>query len=527
MKTISRYIMTLALLLTAVTGAWAQDSKVYASGDVELSSLQVGDILLPGVTLKDNNNSAGANIISNRYSKDGVISQYSNSISSIPFSIGENGLLTAKIAGDGPYNCMPITEDGKAGNAWVVMNIVSPTPESKTILIGGTTYLAPSDVNINWDAATKTGTFVMPAFDVEIDPIYAPAAQWAKVENVDQLPTAIEGIFAGTTDAIVKAGTVAMMGETENPQGQVMYALTSINQATAPALDAFSATVPTAENIADEGADVLIWYYIQGANTPDGEEATAENTFNDSEIFAEPIKVTVLPNKYDIQFNAANDNTIEAGKATVTVGGTAATVTEGKLEGVKMGTEVKVKANTGYKFRKVEVKKSDGSKRLDESTVGMIVCTNGKAYPVNMKDNLPSGVTAVGIVAYKNGKNGLVMALTDEATNMNWDTANGNNGAKAHTPAVEGYSWKVPAIGEWQYNIFTGAGVGNLAGLSTYMTAAGGTGLQNGGYWTSTPKNNGYYARCITIENGSINFSPGSNTELKTNGYHVRAVFAF
>jgi hypothetical protein len=194
---------------------------------------------------------------------------------------------------------------------------------------------------------------------------------------------------------------------------------------------------------------------------------------------------------------------------------------------VKKETKVDIKYNGTKKVIGVKVAKDDGSTRLDESTVGMIVCTNGKAYPVNMKDNLPSGVTAVGIVAYKNGKTGLVMALTDEATNMNWGTATGNNGAKAHTPAVEGYSWKVPTIGEWQYNILTDAGVGNLAGLSTYMTAAGGTGLQNGCYWTSTPKNNSYYARCIKIENGSINFSPGGNTELKSNGYLVRAVFAF
>ena len=314
-----------------------------------------------------------------------------------------------------------------------------------------------------------------------------------------------------------------------------MYAVTSTNQATAPELSAFSATVPTAENIADEGADVLVWYYIQGADTPDGQEATAENTFNDSEICATPLEVSVLSNQFDITLNAANANTIESGKGTVTVktgdadavDKTADIDADHKLKAVKMGSKVKVKANTGYKFRKVVVEKDDGSTRLDKSTVGMILCTNGKAYPVNMKDNLPSGVTAVGIVAYKNGKNGLVMALTDEATNMNWDTANGNNGAKAHTPAVEGYSWKVPTIYEWQYNIFTDAGLGNLAGLSSYMTAAGGTGLQDGCYWTSTPKNNGYYARSIKIENGSINFSPGGNTELKTNGYHVRAVFTF
>ena len=214
----------------------------------------------------------------------------------------------------------------------------------------------PNAITVEWDPATKTGNFTMPAYDVEIAPIYAPVAQWAKVENVDQLPTAIEGIYAESTDAIVKAGTVAKIGETENPQGIVMYAVTSTNQATAPALDAFSADVPTAENITI-GSEVLVWYYIKGADTPTGEKATAENTFNDSEICTEPIKVTLLSNKFDIQFKAANDNTIETGKATVTVGGTAATVTDGKLEGVKMGTEVKVTAKEGYKFRKVEVKK--------------------------------------------------------------------------------------------------------------------------------------------------------------------------
>ncbi|MBP1540584.1 MAG: hypothetical protein ILA25_00215, partial [Prevotella sp.] len=195
-------------------------------------------------------------------------------------------------------------------------------------------------------------------FDVEIAPIYAPVAQWAKVENVDQLPTAIEGIYAESTDAIVKAGTVAKIGETENPQGIVMYAVTSTNQATAPELSAFSADVPTAKNITAAGdVDVLVWYYIKGADTPEGEEATAENTFNDSEICPEPITVTLLSNKFDIQFKAANDNTIEAGKATVKVGDEAAEVKEGKLTGVKMNSKVTVTAKDGYKFRKVEVKK--------------------------------------------------------------------------------------------------------------------------------------------------------------------------
>ena len=140
-----------------------------------------------------------------------------------------------------------------------------------------------------------------------------------------------------------------------------MYAIgTSATQA--PALTAFSPTVPTAKDVADDGADVYVWYYIQGADAPDGEAATLDNTFDNTEPAC--LTVQVLTNKFDIQFNAANANTIEAGRATVTVGGTAATVTEGKLQGVKMESEVKIKANTGYKFRKVEVKKGSALKTL-------------------------------------------------------------------------------------------------------------------------------------------------------------------
>ena len=166
-------------------------------------------------------------------------------------------------------------------------------------------------------------------------------------------PKAAEGIVAGTDAPLIVEGTVAA------GQGTVMYFATTeqLTAEQAAQANGWLSTLPTAANIADDGATVYVWYYIKGADTPDGQEATAENTFNDSEICTTPIKVEVLSNKFDIQFNAANANTIEAGKATVTVGGTAATVTEGKLEGVKMGSEVKIKAKEGYKFRKVEVTK--------------------------------------------------------------------------------------------------------------------------------------------------------------------------
>ena len=214
-----------------------------------------------------------------------------------------------------------------------------------------TLHLVIRTIEVTWNASTKTGTFVMPAYDVEIAPIYAPVAQWAKVENVDQLPSAIEGIYAESTDAIVKAGTVAKIGETENLQGTLMYAVgTSATEQ--PALTAFSATLPTAEKIA--AGVYYVWYYIQGADAPQGQTATAENTFNDSEICTTPLKVTVLNNKFNLTFSPA-----PVDKITVTAGTETLTPTqEGKVEGVKMGTEVKLKAKEGYKIRKVEAKKN-------------------------------------------------------------------------------------------------------------------------------------------------------------------------
>lgn len=229
-------------------------------------------------------------------------------------------------------------------------------------------YTTPAGPKVAWNASTKTGTFSMPGSDVVLTPIYAKAAAFATTGTEPEAktlqPEAAEGVIAGTDASLIAEGTgiVAFAGtSTEDTQGTLMYAIgTSATEA--PALTAFSATVPTAKDIADDGATVYVWYYIQGADAPDGVAATLDNTFDNTEPAC--LTVQVLTNKFDIQFNAANANTIEAGKATVTVGGTAATVTEGKLQGVKMGSEVKVKANTGYKFRKVEVKKGSALKTL-------------------------------------------------------------------------------------------------------------------------------------------------------------------
>ena len=378
--------MTLALLITAVTGAWAEEKS-------ETISTTTTQMEYTGEHFKITTNDLydGLAVADLRCYEDGQryisvetldgqnISKLDLQISFISdTSIDNLSLSSGTKSYDSNKKVLTITNV----NADYVQITLTEVDECGIVTISSVTCYyeeSPSGPEIAWDKTTKTGTFTMPAFDVEIAPIYAPVAQWAEVETVKQLPAALEGIIAGQDAAIVTAG--------QSAQGTVMYAVTTSAEA-APALTAFSATVPTAKDY-DDAATLYVWYYIQGADTPDGQEATEENTFNDTEICTTPLTVQVLSNKFDITFNAANANTIEAGKATVTVGGTAATVTDGKLEDVKMGSEVKVTAKDGYKFRKVEVKKG-GPKTITIDDV-VLVYEDGDNWE-KIKDRNPGKV---------------------------------------------------------------------------------------------------------------------------------------
>ena len=86
---------------------------------------------------------------------------------------------------------------------------------------------------------------------------------------------------------------------------------------------------------------------------------------------------------------------------------------------------------------------------LAESTVGMIVASDGKAYAAADKDNLPTGVTAVAIVAYKGSAtgeaspytHGLAIAMKDAAAGgkVKWSSSDNDESLDNYTdysPAV-------------------------------------------------------------------------------------------
>ena len=200
--------------------------------------------------------------------------------------------------------------------------------------------------------------------------------------------------------------------------------------------------------------------------------------------------------------------------ATITV-----TATDGTKNYTKTLTGKTYTASNGYPVSW----RMTAAYTLAESTVGMIVGTDGKAYAAADKDNLPSGVTAAGMVAYKNGSNGLVIALADEANTMNWSTATGASGAAAHTPVVTGGTWKLPSKAEWNQMFGDDADtdIANYMNLNYAISTAGGTAFPEDGYyyyWSSTEFD------YVELDCGSANWhSEGDEDE----DYRVRACLAF
>ena len=366
--------MTLALLLTAVTGAWAQEETLLTTitaadnSSFKSGSQTFGDVATVTLTgdwlINDGSHGGWYCQGSNLTATISVAEANGANITSVKFYTAGGGSAEDKEA---PFEVTTTSMSSSDITTYLNGNAIGSYGVSKIEVYG--TAEPPIEVTPVAEPAanTKQWTFAMPGSDVVLTPIYAKAAAFATTGTEPEvktlLPEAAEGVIAGTDASLIAEGTgiVAFAGTSTVKQGTLMYAIgTSATQA--PALTDFNATVPTAKDIADDGATVYVWYYIQGADAPDGVAATLDNTFDNTEPAC--LTVQVLTNKFDIQFNAANANTIEAGKATVTVDDQPATVTEGKLESVKMGSEVKVKANTGYKFRKVEVKKGAALKTL-------------------------------------------------------------------------------------------------------------------------------------------------------------------
>ena len=171
-----RFLLALALMLTAVGGAWAQGHQKYTAA-VAMTSLQVGDTLAEGFSLTGED----GNFIrfdAGRFTSTGGPQIARGAI----VSIDANCVITAS---GGAYTFTPKDESGNAGNAWLVTSVSSsPGSSFADIYLSGITVAAPTAPLLNWNAATRTGSLTVPAGNVTLTVDYY--GQY----TLDSVPTA-------------------------------------------------------------------------------------------------------------------------------------------------------------------------------------------------------------------------------------------------------------------------------------------------------------------------------------------------
>ena len=194
--------MTLALLITAVGGAWAQ--TVYNS-TVAVSDLNEGDILIEGAQITlPSDHSYYLNFLQNRFFLNNAttpsISGFTHNTTTV--TIGANGLVTG-LSYDA--TARPATESGEEGNAWEVTAV-----EGKNVKIVGITYDA-SAIEVTTNAASEGATFTEASFEM---PTFDATADYELVRDMGVQMTATMG---DGTDGVRYRVKKAQQGEGYEP----------------------------------------------------------------------------------------------------------------------------------------------------------------------------------------------------------------------------------------------------------------------------------------------------------------------
>ena len=201
------------------------------------------------------------------------------------------------------------------------------------------------------------------------------------------------------------------------------------------------------------------------------------------------------------------------------------------------GQTVTIKYNSTKKVKRVTAAKKAAAHpqaeghALTAAALGEIVGSDGRAYAVADKDNLPTFVTAVAMIAYVGSetdhptyKHGLAIALADESVEMNWSLAKSACGRKA---AFNDAAWLLPSQNQWKTMFRTNGGnEGSYTGLNAALAAAGGNSSkfqERDWYWSSTPSDEDFAWR-VTLHDGGASWYIGS---MMGNLFPVRACLAF
>ena len=402
MKQLKKTLLTLALLLTAATGAWAQ-SAVASIGSENYTTLQaaftaaetgqtiklLSDVTQVGGVGKSDGKAVTFDLNGHIYTCTddySVMATYNSQITIIDSSTGTPGGIKSELALIGQGNGKIIIKAGRynIGNLsakellleafpnWCVemysgYTLQDITPADAQGFCVGVVAPASSALEVAWTAASKTGTFTMPGGNVTLEPDYYPQAA------LTAQPTAINNVPATTDGAIVSAGTVANIGETTTAQGTVMYYVSpsALDDAALQALaaDQWTADVPTAAGLAKGQA--YVYYYVRGNDSD-----TDEENFSDGDILAaNALTVTIAPAPtYAVTFA---DGTEESDKWTASP---AAGVTKGETVTVTYTGSKKV---IGVKAEKKAAAPAETTVTLTTGEIGDLFSGGSTSKTIN------------------------------------------------------------------------------------------------------------------------------------------------
>ena len=489
--------MTLALLITAVGGAWADETPLVTIESRDYTSFTDGSKTFDDkvtVTFSDEVRNSGDDW-----------GWYARSSASLLTVAGTNGytITSCKFYTNNGIAATGYTVEGESPSVYLSPGAVY-TDNSQSVEIGyqgitkievyGGVASSPSGPEVAWDKATKTGTFKMPGGNVTLEPEYYPQATVA-----DGGVTAADADARATTDdPLVKVDATKLTGAKK-----LMY-FVSNSGTTAPAYDAEGWTdqLPTAEGFTQQGI-VYVWYYPVG--TDEGVDG-ATATYSDGDICLQSItaRIAAAPT-YAVTFA---EGTAEP---TLWKAEPAAGVTKGQTVNVTYTGSKKV---IGVKAEKKAAVTYPLLSAATTSDIGKVVCAAGHLH--DAKTAVPDGCTAVGIVGKVTSTgHGLILALKD-ATSQTWNTINGwtsasyagttlkvlpDAGARGNLSSYETLgettvsNWAVAQKSDYEA-IFTNLGSTKNSDGMTYdnnvnayiTTGVGGTAI-SGNYWSATELN--------------------------------------
>ena len=492
--------MTLALLITAVTGAWAQSSlnvvelEVPTVWENDESNVTAGD--LPGFKTSTSAEAqawTGAPAKGAKMPANNIELQVEYEPTKVTMAVNDKTMGTAEVAGESKVEWTADTWKGWTADTkvYTVDDITMTSSQSGHIR----EYISEDKYNNSlFFFVRKMVNDATVTFSTTGDP-------FSRIEFT------MIGDYSQYNPDIIPNDNWTFSGKSAVWEGEATKSLT---------LQSCSTNVSKIT-------------FFKGA-IPDGVTVNGDGTFTVAKTATVTLKATPAEGYKFLYWeddqtntNPVREVTIESGMADMTYKAVFAEITYNITfaDGIEEADKWKAEPNAAAKNTEVKVTYSGAKK------VGQIIGSDGKNYDANA--TLPDGVKAVAMIAYVGSetgddtyKNGLAIALADEA-DSNWSTAKSTCEGKT---AITGAKWCLPSQDQWKQMFkANGDNEGSYTGLNTTITTAGGTTLKElAFYWSSSESSPGVKAYYVNLYNhGTVYW----NNDNENYNYQVRACLAF